>query len=519
MNKNIIKLFAILMMCFLLGSVLVACGNTNEGEEDIFTVEIKNGNWFINGVDTGVKAEGKDGQTGLPGQNGADLTDKCENEKHDYNIYNGEHVEANILVANGNKWIIEGHKDGCQPKKEIIAGQEPTCVASGKAQWTCDCPRGTLWVCVDCGEARFEWFAKEIVDVDALGHNYESKTTPATCTAEGFTTHTCTVCGDTYKDATTAKVAHTYGEWYESDYGSSISTCVCNRPVYRAHTCTVCTYTEHEKVKDAPGHIFREEDYDKALPNAFESPCVQTPREVAICSVCQHKDCNQYRDIAGATAEGHSANFDNVWTIVVGKEPTATSKGWIETKCTKCGDSHPAEGYKTKEIPALNTTDYKCEETPATCTTNGKRVYTLNADPQIVIEVVIPAKGHDFNDSTELTNLVAPSYAAAGSVTVGCKDCNATENVVIPTLNDATKTYITEKGNCYGKLDKYTMTLKTADGDEFEVEFSAKGDYVHDEQPADKDLTLINPSVEGEKAYWGYWCTKCEHWIFVKEAN
>lgn len=35
---------------------------------------------------------------------------------------------------------------------------------------------------------------------DALGHSYKSKTTSPTCTSQGYTTYTCSACGDSYKD-------------------------------------------------------------------------------------------------------------------------------------------------------------------------------------------------------------------------------------------------------------------------------------------------------------------------------
>ena len=44
----------------------------------------------------------------------------------------------------------------------------------------------------------------------ALGHNYSETVTAATCTADGYTTHTCSRCGDSYTDSETAALGHTY---------------------------------------------------------------------------------------------------------------------------------------------------------------------------------------------------------------------------------------------------------------------------------------------------------------------
>jgi len=54
--------------------------------------------------------------------------------------------------------------------------------------------------------------------VDKLKHNYEAVVTAPTCTANGYTTYTCTACGDTYNSDYTDVVAHEF-EWViEGDY-------------------------------------------------------------------------------------------------------------------------------------------------------------------------------------------------------------------------------------------------------------------------------------------------------------
>lgn len=48
---------------------------------------------------------------------------------------------------------------------------------------------------------------------EKLGHDYKDTVTPPTCTEKGYTTHTCTRCGDSYTDHETAAKGHTPGEW------------------------------------------------------------------------------------------------------------------------------------------------------------------------------------------------------------------------------------------------------------------------------------------------------------------
>lgn len=44
-------------------------------------------------------------------------------------------------------------------------------------------------------------------------HSYTANVTAPTCTERGYTTHTCTKCGDSYVDTYTAALGHSYGEW------------------------------------------------------------------------------------------------------------------------------------------------------------------------------------------------------------------------------------------------------------------------------------------------------------------
>ena len=47
-------------------------------------------------------------------------------------------------------------------------------------------------------------------EVAALGHKYDSVVTAPTCTEKGYTTHTCSVCSDSYQDSEVAALGHTY---------------------------------------------------------------------------------------------------------------------------------------------------------------------------------------------------------------------------------------------------------------------------------------------------------------------
>ena len=71
----------------------------------------------------------------------------------------------------------------------------------------------TVVYCTVCGAE----VSRETTTVDALGHTYEAVVTDPTCTAEGYTTYTCSVCGDEYVDDKVAALGHTEAEAVEEN--------------------------------------------------------------------------------------------------------------------------------------------------------------------------------------------------------------------------------------------------------------------------------------------------------------
>ena len=55
-------------------------------------------------------------------------------------------------------------------------------------------------------------------------HEYTSNVTEPTCTEQGYTTYTCSICGDSYKSDYVDALGHDYGERVEGDYGD-VETC------------------------------------------------------------------------------------------------------------------------------------------------------------------------------------------------------------------------------------------------------------------------------------------------------
>ena len=82
----------------------------------------------------------------------------------------------------------------------IDAAKAPTCTATGLTEGK---------HCSVCGEVIV---AQKTVD--ALGHSYNAVVTKPTCTDKGYTTHTCSTCGDSYKDSYVNALGHSIGDNY-----------------------------------------------------------------------------------------------------------------------------------------------------------------------------------------------------------------------------------------------------------------------------------------------------------------
>ena len=68
-------------------------------------------------------------------------------------------------------------------------------------------------------------------EIAALSHNYVAVVTDPTCTEQGYTTHTCSRCGDSYVDGYVDALGHAWGEpvWNWTGYSAATATFTCAR--------------------------------------------------------------------------------------------------------------------------------------------------------------------------------------------------------------------------------------------------------------------------------------------------
>ena len=194
--------------------------------------------------------------------------------------------------------------------------------------------------------------------VAALGHSYEAVVTDPTCTEEGYTTHTCATCSDSYTEPGAAKLGHNMGEWVVTEdptcsepgskersclrgcghietesisssghsYNGTVTAPTCTADGYTTYVCEHCgdSYTEPGTAK--LGHNMGEwvvtEDPTCSEPGSKERSCLRG------CGLIE---------TATVKPSGHSYNGSVT-------APTCTADGYITYVCEHCGDSHIEPG-------------------------------------------------------------------------------------------------------------------------------------------------------------------------------
>ena len=105
---------------------------------------------------------------------------------------------------------------------------------------------------------------------DFAPHSYEATVTPPTCTADGYTTYVCSVCGDEYKsDIVPATGEHTYND------GIVTKTPTCTENGERIVACIYCGHTE-TVVVPAKGHSVSEWTVEGSEAKGTCSECGET---------------------------------------------------------------------------------------------------------------------------------------------------------------------------------------------------------------------------------------------------
>ena len=95
-----------------------------------------------------------------------------------------------------------------------------------------------------------------------IQHDYEAVVTEPGCTTDGYTTHTCKWCGDSYTDTEVEANGHNYVDGvcdvcgipdHQHNYVPDVKAPTCTEPGYTTYTCS-CGDSYVDDEKDASGH-------------------------------------------------------------------------------------------------------------------------------------------------------------------------------------------------------------------------------------------------------------------------
>lgn len=366
--------------------------------------------------------------------------------------FTGVGAGTTSYVVDGVKYVIEVEEDHVH-SWEKTSETAPTCTADGTTTYTCSV----------CGDTYTE-------TTPATGHSYNSVLTAPTCTDEGYTTHTCSTCGDTYTDSTVPALGH--------DYVETISSATCTTDGVATYTCSHCgdTYT---KVIPATGH--------KYTATVVEPTCTEDGTTTYTCSVCG----DTYTETTPAT--GHS------YTSVV-TEPTCTEEGYTTYTCENCGDSY------TSDVVSATGHSYTSVVTEPTCTEDGYTTYTCENCGDTYTDDVVPATGHDYECTEEDGNLV---YT--------CKNCGDTyRETSMPTVNvelnvGETYSFSTENADITEVIDSAiaTVTVHTNEGGYNAVSSLTDGEYliISGGKVLTDESSTYYSSWDGAGTVYGLTCT------------
>ena len=194
--------------------------------------------------------------------------------------------------------------------------------------------------CSACGQV---FVAQETIP--AKGHKHTTAVTAPTCTEKGYTTHICSVCGDTYTDSEKDALGHDMSRW------ETFQDAACTEYGSKRRDCSRCDYFEievghkHTAVVTAP--TCTEDGYTTytcACGDSYTAdPVAKLGHDMSRWETFQDAACTEYgsrrRDCS--RCDYFEIEVGHKHTAVV-TAPTCTEDGFTTYTCT-CGDTYTAD--------------------------------------------------------------------------------------------------------------------------------------------------------------------------------
>lgn len=263
-------------------------------------------------------------------------------------------------------------------------------------------------------------------------HNYTSLVTAPTCSKDGYTTYTCTICGDSYKANTVSAYGHIYqnnaciscGAVKASNTEEELSFADKNNRVSFSTTQQIWEFNGVIVTNDKASASSNVGDY--ANPARFyqgSNVTISYPGMTKIvidCSGLESKYVSTWLNVTNGTA----VNNNNIITITFATPVdelvyTSLAKQSRAYSITVFAEGAPADCTHTQTTV---TGAYA-----ATCDTEGHTGMTICATCKDLLDAgtVIPATGHKLGDWTVVT---PPTCKEAGTSHRECENCNYFES-------------------------------------------------------------------------------------------
>ena len=297
----------------------------------------------------------------------------------------------------------------------------------------------------------------------ATGHSYHSVVTAPTCIENGYTTHTCGNCGDSYVDTYVGATGHNPGA---AATCTSAQTCsVCNTVLTPAKghsevtdpavaaTCTTPGKTEGKHCADCGAVTVAQTatdalGHDKVAHEGKTPTCTEMGWEPYV--TCARCDYSTYQALS---AKGHS--YEKTVTA-----PTCTADGYTTYTCSDCGDWYVSDyvGYAPHS--------YRTEVTPPTCTSEGYTTYVCTACGDWYVSDYVGYAPHSYR-----TEVTPPTCISEGYTSYVCTVCGSgyTGDYVGATSHDYTSVVI--EPTC--AAEGYTSYTCSVCGDSYDADYVA----------------------------------------------